>query len=114
MYVGRSATVTKISILKHIAANNRWSTRTHLHEVPPLHIYTKRHAEVLAKTSERAQDVNPQLFIPTLTRLRRACFDHLTSSLRGLEESIEGEALDSRKRREMVSEATSLLRQMGK
>jgi len=114
MYVGRSATVTKIPILKHIVGNDRWSIRTHLREVPLLHRYTKRHAEVLAKTSKRAQNVNPPLFIPTLTRLRRACFDYLTSSLQGLEKNIEREALDSCKRREMVSEATGLLRQMGK
>ena len=111
MYVGRSATVTQISILKHIAGNKRRSIRTHLRGV---HRYTKRHAEVLAKTSKRAQDVNPPLFIPTLTRLRWACFDYLTKSLQNLEKRIEGDALDSSKHQEIVSEATSLLRQMGK
>ena len=114
MYVSRSATVTKISILKHIAENNRWSTRIHLREVPPRHRYNKRYAEVLAKTSKRAQNVNPPLFIPTLTRLRRACFNSLALSLQGLEERLEDGALDSCKRQEIVSEATGLLRQMGK
>lgn len=92
--------------------NNKWGTRIHLREVPPRRRYNKRYAEVLAKTSKRAQNVNPPLFIPTLTRLRRACFDSLALSLRGLEERIEDEALDSCKHREIVSEATGLLRQM--